>query len=497
MTGKMEAGNGKAALLGVLEQILADLCRERRPEDRPTKDDLLKFLNSRDRKLNLYFIRTLPRETVAALRKDPQLGLKLFSALRELVIGLKMPLLNPLRVKSLIREAAAYPMAEVRRDPDLWAARALAALPLGLEIPLPLVALRHLLALIQEELEKRAVALSSIAGLDGLYRYIERELAGTPLIELYVKRAFELAAARLEPGEVVSYYCLLAERVSGTLTRLPPSPEKDRTLLLIKELTGVQDPQNMKLMFKKNAMARADELMKEARSYDELFELRFFFSQIGERSNRKLLSRKAGELARKLNIRAEGYHLLEKLSMSEIDEDGLLELVPAVIGKAESFVLNAPVRFLDRLLKFYLETACPLLRRLRGEPEKVPRLIQNFKRRVGLLNIYRDLEHVAQVMQRKMVLAICNPQMLAGAPERVLGYLTRLPPEFYPPEVMKVLRNMVREKGGGYRFTPGDVLCIFAAYPPAEEEEEKGGGEKGPGRVAGRLPQPGNRKITD
>jgi len=224
-------------------------------------------------------------------------------------------------------------------------------------------------------------------------------------------------------------------------------------------------------MFKKEAMAKADKLMEEAASYDERFELRFFFSQIGERSNKKLLSKKTGELARSLNIRAEGYLLLDRLKEGELDDDGLIELVPAVIGKAETFVMNAPLRFLNRLMKFYLKTACPLLRRLKNEPEKVPRLIQNFKRQVGLLNIYRDLDHLGQVMQRKMVLAICGPQMLATVPDRVLGYLTRLPPEFYPPKVMTVLRGMVREKSSGYRFTTADVLQILAAYPPAEEEE--------------------------
>ncbi|MFH1069178.1 MAG: hypothetical protein V1794_06095, partial [Candidatus Glassbacteria bacterium] len=270
------------------------------------------------------------------------------------------------------------------------------------------------------------------------------------------------------------YYRLLGMRLPATLERLEPSPDKDKVLVAIKEATGVQDAPSLKLHVKKMAMARADELMKEASNYQDLLELRFFFSQIGERSNRKLFSRKTGELARKINVRAEGYDLLGKLSMDELDDDGLLELVPAVIGRAEQFVLGAPQRFLVRLMKFYLETACPLLRRLKSEPERVPRLIQNFKRQVGLLNLYRNLDHLAQTMQRKMVLAICGPEMLAKAPDKILSFLTRLPPEFYPPKVMEVIRGMVRRKGAGYRFTAGDALVIFAAYPPAEEEEVEG-----------------------
>ena len=275
----------------------------------------------------------------------------------------------------------------------------------------------------------------------------------------------------------MAYYRLLAQRVAGTLISLPPSAEKDRTLLALKEMTGLQDPKSMRLYFKKEAMGRADKLMEAAASYEDLFELRFFFSQIGERSNRKLLSQKTGELARSLNVRTDGYLLLDRLKEGELDENGLIELVPAVLAKAERFVLNAPLRFLNRLMKFYLETAVPLLRRLKNEPEKVPRLIQNFKRQVGLLNIYRDLDHLAEVMQRKMVLAICNPQMLETASDYIFSYLTRLPPEYYPPKVMQVLRNMVREKGSGDRFTPMDVLLILAAYPPPEEEEEGGAGQ--------------------
>jgi hypothetical protein len=473
MNQKPSVGIDRTALFAVLEQMLGDLAREKGAQERPTKDDLLAYLKSGSKKLNLYFIRTLSPEAVSALRKDPAFSEKLFAALREVIISLHKPLINPLRVRSLVHEAGLYPIAEVRKDPDLWAARVLTELPAKLDQPLPLVDLRLLLPQLQQLLEARVPQAGSIEELDSLYGYIERVLDSTPKIEFFARRALELSEKTSDPGEVVAYYRLLGQRIAETLTRLPPSAEKDKTLLALKEMTGLQDPGSLKLFFKKAAMAKADELMEGARNYEELFELRFFFSQIGERSNKKLLSRKTGELARTLNVRTDGYLLLDRLKDGELDENGLIELVPAVIGKAERFVLNAPLRFLDRLMKFYLETACPLVRRLKNEPEKVPLLIQNFKRQVGLLNIYRDLDHLAEVMQRKMVLAICNPQMLETASEKILRYLTRLPPEFYPPKVMQVLRNMVREKGSGYRFTTADVLRILAAYPPPEEEEEE------------------------
>ena len=55
------------------------------------------------------------------------------------------------------------------------------------------------------------------------------------------------------------------------------------------------------------------------------------------------------------------------------------------------------------------------------------------------------------------------------------GYLIRLPPEFYPTEVMQALRRMIRKKGLKARFTTGDALKLLSYYPPAEEEEKKSG----------------------
>jgi len=472
MNQKPAVGIDRKALFTVLEQMLEDLAREKGAQERPTKDDLLAYLKSGSKKLNLYFIRSLSPDAVSALRREPSFSGKLFAALREVIISLHMPLVNPQRARSLVREAGLYPIAEVRKDPDLWAARVLAELPVKLDTPLSLVDLRLLLPQVQQQLEAKVPQATSIEELDSIYGYIERTLDSAPEIESFARRTLELIDKTCDPGEVVAYYRLMGQRITGTLSKLPPSAEKDKTLLALKEMTGLQDPDSLKLFFKKEAMAKADELMERAGSYEELFELRFFFSQIGERSNKKLLSKKTGELARTMNIRADGYLLLDRLKDGELDENGLIELVPAVIGKAETFVMNAPLRFLDRLMKFYLETACPLLRRLKNEPEKVPLLIQNFKRQVGLLNIYRDLDHLAEVMQRKMVLAICGPRMLETASDKILTCLTRLPPEYYPPKVMQVLRNMVREKGSGYRFTTTDVLRLLAAYPPPEEEEE-------------------------
>ena len=468
---------GGDSLLGVVEQMLAELSRELPHDARPDKDALLGMLTSGERKLNLFFIKHLPREAVTALRRDSSWRDSLFSALRKAIISLNPPLLNPPRVRRLVPEAAAWPMAEVRRDPDLWAARIIAALPVPPTVFLPLVSVRGLIARLKVSLESSLPNIDDIERLDALYLYIERELASVPAVDRFVLRTLEIYGRESAgPGEVIAAYRLLAMRVPDTLERLEPSAEKDKKLVAIKEAVGLQDPDALRLEFKKRTMGRADELMKAAGDFEELLELRFFFDQIGERSNRKLLSAKTGQLARGMNVRAEGYELLGKLSMEELDEDGLLELAPVVMGKAESFVLGAPQRFLRRLMKFYLGTAVPLLRSLRKKPEKVPRLIQNFKRQVGLLNNYRDLDDLAQTIQRKMVLAICGPQMLADAPEKILSCLTHLPPEFYPPAVMKTIRDMVRQYGAGHSFTTADVLRILAVYPPAEEEEEGEGG---------------------
>lgn len=464
-------------LLGVVEQMLAEICRELPEGQRPDKDALLGMLGSGGQKLNLFFIKHLPREAVTALRRDSAWREGLYSALRQTIISLNPPLLDPLRVRRLVPEASAWPMAEVRKDPDLWAARIIAAMPVPPTVALPFVSVRGLIARLQPALESRLSSVDDIEMLDAIYLFIERELASVPPVDRFVLRALEIYGREsADPGEVIAAYRLLAMRVPDTLEQLESSAGKDKMLLAIKEAVGHQDPEDLRLEFKKRTMGRADELMKKAGDFDALLELRFFFDQIGERSNRKLLSKRTGELARGMNVRAEGYELLGKLDMEELDEDGLLELVPAVMGKAESFVLAAPQRFLRRLMKFYLETAVPFLRSMRNKPERVPRLIQNFKRQVGLMNVYEDLEELTQTIQRKMVLAICGPQMLAQAPDKILSCLTRLPPEFYPPEVMAVIRDMVREYGSGHEFTTADVLRIMATYPPAEAEEEEGGG---------------------
>ncbi len=465
---------GNDILLGVVEQMLREVARELPRGEQPRKDALLGMLSSGEKKLNLFFIKLLPRETITTLRRDSVWRGKLYSALRNAIVALKPPLLSPLTVRRLVPEASGWPMAEVRKDPDLWAARIISALPRKPDRPLPLVSLRALIDELQPMMEARLRQVESIEQLDSLYLFIERELAATPAADRFVLRALELFGTESEdPGEVIAAYRLLAMRVPDTLERLEPSVEKDKKLVVIKEAVGFQSPTELRLEFKKRTMARGDELMKAAGTFEELLELRFFFDQIGERSNKGLLSRKAGELARGMNVRAQGYELLGKLSMEELDEDGLLELVPAVMSRAEIFVINAPRKFLRRLMKFYLETAVPLLRAMKNKPEKVPRLIQNFKRQVGLLNNYSGLDELALTIQRKMVLAVCGPQMLEEAPEKILSYLTHLPPEFYPPEVMNVIRGIVRENGAGYCFTTGDVLRILTMYPPAEGEEEE------------------------
>ncbi|MEA1996208.1 MAG: hypothetical protein U9N45_01150, partial [Gemmatimonadota bacterium] len=363
--------------------------------------------------------------------------------------------------------------AEARRTPELRAARALARFPIKLDTPPPLTDLRGLFNLLQAILEARVHESESLEELDAGYAFIERELGRTPGIESYLGRAMELAGRISEPGEVVAYYRLLAMHMPGTLDGLKHGPGKDKLLQIIETLTRHRDPENLRFEFRKKAMSMADRIMEEATGYEDLLELRFFFQQIGERSNRKLLSRKTRELARTADIRAPLYRLLSTLEAEEFDEDGLLELVPAVVAKTESFIAEASLAHLELFLAFYLDTVCPLLRRLRNEPAHVARLMQNYKRQVGLLNIYRDLDHLAREMQRKVVLALCGPRMLARFPEKILGYLTRLPPEFYPDQVMAVLRTLIREKGPGYRFTSADVLRLIAAYPAEEEQGEQ------------------------
>ncbi|MBN2289943.1 MAG: hypothetical protein JXQ83_11475 [Candidatus Glassbacteria bacterium] len=455
----------------VIAEMLADLCRGREADSRPTKDELLQYLTSRAGKLSLFFMRHLPAEQVIKSRKDPAFQKGLLSELRREIIELKPPLLNPLRVDRLTGVALEYPAGEVRKDPDLWAARVMVELPPELRHKQPLVAMRLLLAEVKDSFERVAATTGSLPELDRAYGFIERELNLTPRVEIFVRRAWDLAPKAADAGAITALYRLLVMRIIATLRELPASNEKDLALGELKKLTGTFDLDELESIFKKKAMTLADEMMKETGRYEDLLELRFFFGQIGERSNRKLLSQKTGELVRKMDMRTRGHRLLTSLDTGELDEDSLIKVVPTVMAKAEMFVMTGPPAFLDLLMDFYLKTAAPLLRELKNKPEKVPRLIQNFKRQVGLLNVYHGLDHLAQTIQRKMVLAICGPKMLASAPEKILRYLTRLPPEFYPDKVMQALRAMIREKGVNARFTTGDALKLLSFYPPAQEEE--------------------------
>ncbi|MCE5271135.1 hypothetical protein LLH00_07615 [bacterium] len=475
MVERPAAGSSpRRALSAVLEDVLVELCRaggDTAP--RPTKDSLLEYLNSGQKRLNLILLRRLPPEQVNLLRRSAEFQARLQDALRREVIALKAPLLNPTRVRSLAASAAQASLAEARRDPDLWAARLLARLPLPVE-PLPLLALRDLAERCQSALEARLPELDRLEELDAAFGFIQRELERTPSLEPFLRRALALAASVRDPGDLTAYHHLLAVRVPDLLERLAPSPEKDRALLVLREEAGTMDTAALRLEFARRALRLADSLMDATNDYEDLLELRFFFSQIGERANRKLLSKKTGRVVRELDFKTQGYRLLASLDTAELEDESLIEVVPVVLAHAERFVLGAPLRYLDLLMKFYLKTAVPLVRRLRENQELTPRFIQNFKRQVGLLNLYRDLEHLAEVFQRKMVLAICNPRMLQEHPEAILGRLTRLPPEFFPPAVMAALRRMIRERGTESRFTAVDVLALLAVYPPPESEEETG-----------------------
>jgi len=467
------ASSPRRALSGVLEDVLVELCRSAGDTARPTKDSLLEYLGSGQKRLNLILLRRLPPEQVNLLRRSPEFQVRLQEALRREVLQLKPPLLNPARVRALAASVAQATLAEARRDPDLWAARLLGRLPVPIETP-PLLALRDLAERCQVTLEARLSELNRMEELDAVFGFIQRELERTPSLEPFLHRALALADTVHDPGALTAYHHLLAVRVPGLLEHLAPSPEKDRALLVLREAAGTMDPDALRLEFARRALRLADSLMDATSDYEDLLELRFFFNQIGERANRKLLSKKTGRVVRESDFKTQGYRLLSSLDAAELEDESLIEVVPVVLAHAERFVLGAPLRYLDLLMKFYLKTAVPLVRRLRENQNLTPRLIQNFKRQVGLLNLYRDLEHLAEVFQRKMVLAICNPGMLKDYPERVLGYLTRLPPEFFPPSVMAALRRMIRERGTGSRFTAVDVLALLSVYPPPESEEETG-----------------------
>ena len=471
MAEKTVSGWLKRATGAVLQEILIEIGRGRSAENRPTKDDLLEYLGAGQRKLNLYLLRHFPAEQLALLRKNKEFQERVIQSLRTMVIALKPPLLIPQRVRGFAGEASHVSLTEARRDPDIRAARMLERLPLQVDIP-PLLSLRDTQERLQQALETRIPEVDSLDSLDLMFGFIERELDRTPDLEKFVRRGLELSRSIRDVGGVTAFHSLMVGRVMRLLRRLPPSPDKDRVLLVFREECGTMDLEALELELRKRAMSIADKLMKETKKYEDLLELRFFFEQIGERANRKLLSEKTGEIVRGLNFKTQGCRLLTSLNAAELDDDSLIEVAPVVMAKVEEFVLGNPMRYLDLLVRFYLKTVVPLLRRLKTQPEKVPRLIQNFKRQVGLLNLYRDLDHLAQVMQRKMVLAVCGPRMMAESPEKIMSSLTRFPPEFFPDEVMKALRRMIRERGTGYRFTPADVLTLLAYYPPPESEEE-------------------------
>ena len=119
MSEKPAVTINQEALLPVLEQMLEDVAGDISKPKRPEKEELLAYLNSGSKKINLFFIRNLPPATVAAIRKDNSLSDRLNSTLRQLIISLHKPLLSPGRVRSLISEASYFPMVEVRKDPDL------------------------------------------------------------------------------------------------------------------------------------------------------------------------------------------------------------------------------------------------------------------------------------------------------------------------------------------------------------------------------------------
>ncbi|MEA2063254.1 MAG: hypothetical protein U9P14_06130 [Gemmatimonadota bacterium] len=466
----------RQTLLRVAGEILAEICRSREEEKgRPDKEDLIEYLSARPGRLNLIFLRLLSTGQLAALRRDPEFRKEVMGSLRKVIIGLQPPLLNPGRVEKFLSEAFEYAASEARKDPDLWAARIVALCPGELEAgeKMPFVTMRLLIDNVRNLFEDKVKKSGSLEEIDRAYVFIERELNVAPAVEVFARRAYGLAPKAADTGSITALYRLLAVRIITSLRTLPPSEEKDYTLLALKDLAGTMDLDDLEHAFKKKAMVLADEIMKKTADYEDILELRFFFDQIGERSNKELLSRKTGELTRTLNMRTEGYRLLTKFNPRELDQDSLIELVPTVMAKCEMFVMAGPPSHLNLLMRFYLETACPLFRELKNKPDRVPRLIQNFKRQVGLMNVYRDLAHLTEVIQRKMVLAICGPRMLATRPESILRDLTRLPPEFYPPAVMKTLREIIREKGPGALFTAADALKLLSFYPPMEEEEEE------------------------
>ena len=257
--------------------MLADLCRDLGPDDRPTKDHLLQYLSTRTGKLNLFFMRHLSPSQIARIRKDPAFQKNLFSELRKLIIELKPPLLNPLRVEKLSLTVLEYQVCEVRKDPDLWAARLAALFPPELKQGLPLVAMRLLLANVRDCYEHIAQTTGCLQELDNAYGFIERELDLTPRVELFVRRAFALATKPQDAGDITALYRLLAVRMVSTLRQMPSSPEKDLAMAAMTELAGTLDLDALEHALKKKVMTLADEMMENTKSYEDILELRFFF----------------------------------------------------------------------------------------------------------------------------------------------------------------------------------------------------------------------------
>ena len=412
-------------------------------------------------------------ETGARFRKDEAFRGELLGKLRQKVISLKPSLINPRRARKLVGEASEYPASAVRQDSDLWAARIISQLPEGLIESVPLIELRHLHGWVRDRFQARAAKTGSLEELDRLYMFILRELDETPDLSIFLRRTFELAKTIKNVGDLTAYYSLLSIRIIPALEKMNQSPAKDQYLMMIKEKSGTFDLEASEMEFRRRAMGIADDLMKDSGDFDQLLELRFFFEQIGERSNTEIFSRKAGEIVRDMNMKADGYRLLGNINPEELDLRGLTEIVPAVFARSEQIVNEGPVQFLDRLIRFYLRVAVPFFKELRKHPEKQPVVMQNFKRQVGLLNVYRDFDHLLETIQRKLVLAITGPRMLQHNPEKILSYLSHLPPEYYPDKVMQELRKILREKGVDYEFAAIDVLRLLAVYPDPEEEEGK------------------------
>ena len=460
-------------VLCIIGRMLESVSANLDDKSRPKKEQLLDFIRDGVGKLGLFVVGCTDAETGSRFRKDEVFRNDLLGRIRQKVISLKPSLLNPRRVRKLVAVAGEYPASAVRQDSDLWAARIISQLPESLVDSLPLIELRYLHDRVRGRFQERASRTTSLEELDRLYLFILRELDQTPDLSIFLRRTFELAKSIKNVSDLTAYYSLLSVRIIPALEKMEQSPAKDQLLIMIKDKSGTFDLEASELEFRKRAMGIADDLMKDTGDFDQLLELRFFFGQIGERVSTGLFSRKAGEIVRDMNMKADGYRLLGNITPDELDIRGLTEIIPAVFARSEQIVNEGPVQFLDRLMRFYLKVAVPFFRELKKHPEKQPVVMQNFKRQVGLLNVYRNFDHLLETIQRKLVLAITGPRMLKKNPKKILSYLSHLPPEYYPEKVMQELRKIIREKGVEYEFRPIDVLRLLAVYPDPEEEEGK------------------------